>query len=108
MAAGGGEYFMARRTAWRKARPGREQEIMQVCLNQRREDSYGRPLRTFSHAELREMPAAQFARIKADGLLPTMFTPHGPVGWDKNGTIDCRCDECETARADWRKRTGRD
>jgi hypothetical protein len=100
---------MTRRTAWRKARPGREEEIMWVCLRQRREDTYGRPLRTYSHEELREMPAAQFARVRADGLLPSIITPHGPIRYRVDGGADlCPCNECEAARADWRKRTGRD
>lgn len=99
---------MARRTQWKKARPGRDEEIMQVCLRQRREDSYGRPLRTYSHEELQAMPLAQFAKVKADGLLPSLLLPHGPVGWNKDGVIDCRCTECEAAREQWRERTGRD
>ena len=99
---------MAKRVQWRKARPGREEEAMLVCLRQRDQDTFGRPLRVYSHEELIAMSAAQFARVKADVMLPPLLLPHGPNGWDKNGTIDCRCVECESARADWRERTGRD
>jgi hypothetical protein len=99
---------MARRTRWLKARPGRDAEIVEVCLRQRREDTFGRPLKTYSIEELQAMSPAQFASVKADGLLPHLILPHGPVGWNKDGVIDCRCDACESARAAWRKLTGRD
>ena len=58
--------------------------------------------------ELQAMSAAQFASVKAEGLLPPLILPHAPVGWNKDGVIDCRCDDCESVRAAWRKRTGRD
>jgi hypothetical protein len=98
---------MARRTAWKKARPEREEEILGVCLRQRREDTFGRPLETFGIEELRAMPAAQFARVKADGMLPRLILPHGPKRIDKDGIHWCHCEDCEKTRADWRLRTGR-
>jgi len=98
---------MARHTRWLKARPGRDTEILEVCLRQRGEDTFGRPLKTYSIEELQAMPAEQFAKVKVDGLLPNILLPHGPVGWNKDGVIYCRCDDCEAVRADWRKRTGR-
>jgi hypothetical protein len=99
---------MARYTAWKKARPGRDDEILDVCLRQRREDSYGRKLKGYSLEELTAMPLAEFVRVKADGRLPSLRTPHGSTGWTKDGVTMCKCEDCETARADWRYRTGKD
>lgn len=47
------------------------------------------------------MSAAELARVRANGwlALPDLITPHAPP---------CACEDCETARADWRDRCDRD
>jgi hypothetical protein len=103
---------MPKRTQWLKARPGkdRSQEIFEICLGQRRADSRGRRLRTFSMDELAGMSAAELAAVKRDGwtVLPDLITPHGPTGHDAEGIIECQCADCASAREAWQELTGKD
>jgi hypothetical protein len=92
---------MAKHTAWRKPRPGQDRNVFEICLAQRRQDTYGRRLRVFSLDELAGMSAAELAKVKAAGwlVLPDLITKHPPP---------CPCIDCETARAEWRERTDRE
>jgi hypothetical protein len=94
---------MPKRTAWLKERPGQDRcrQILEVCLAQRRTDTYGRRLRVFSLEELAGMSAAELAKVKASGwlVLPDLITPHAPP---------CECEDCEITRAQWRARARRD
>ena len=92
---------MAKHTAWRKARPGQDRNVFEICLAQRRQDTYGRRLRVFSLDELAGMNANDLARVRAAGwlVLPDLITKHPPP---------CSCEDCAAAREAWGELTGRD
>jgi hypothetical protein len=85
-------------------------ELLNVCISQRRHDSFGRRLRVFHLDELSEMSAAELARVKADGFLslPDLQQEHAPKVGADGDEIWCPCDACSTARAVWRAESGRD
>jgi hypothetical protein len=98
-----------KRLAWRGKRAvDLDEEVMWICLRQRRYDSYGKKLPTYSHEELLAMSDQERQAVKAEGLLPEPADLHAPVRFLKGGGVEwCPCPECEAVRQQWRERTGR-
>ena len=90
-----------RQVRGRREGQDRNRDIFEVCLAQRRSDTYGRRLRVFSLNELSNMNANLLDKVRADGWLslPDLQLPHTPP---------CECADCEQAKANWRERCGRD
>lgn len=100
---------MPRHVKWLKTRAADAREILWLTLHQRRYDTYGSPLETFSFEELQDMAPEQRKCWRAKGWLelPALITPHAPVNPKGDGPVEwCACEECECARAAWRQETG--
>jgi hypothetical protein len=95
---------------WLKGRNDASKEVLAIVVNQRRYDTTGKRLRLFSAEELRAMSPEALERFKHETwlCLPDLIEPHAPLRFGPQRVELCCCDDCVSARSDWRKRTGRD